>query len=56
MVLKNPHSYASRNVGDLQEANPRNPNFKAKSMNKKPVKGFGAKFTSLARKRKSKGY
>jgi len=41
MALKNPHSYASRSVADIQEANPANPNFKGKSMNKKPQGLFG---------------
>jgi len=36
MPTKDPHSYASRSPADLQEANPKDPNFKGKSMNKKP--------------------
>lgn len=36
MPIKNPHVYASRTSADIQQANPSNPNFKAKSMNKKP--------------------
>lgn len=41
MPLRDPHAYASRSAADLQEANPADPNFKAKSMNKKPKAGFG---------------
>lgn len=41
MPLKNPHGYASRSAADIQEANPADPNFRGKSMNKKPFGGFG---------------
>ena len=42
MPTKNPHVYATRNVGDLQEANPANPNHKSKKVNKKPRSTHGA--------------
>jgi hypothetical protein len=56
MPTKNPHVYASRSVADLQQANPANPNFKAKPANKKPSKTHSVveKFKKLAKSRSSK--
>ena len=42
MTTKSPHEYASRTAADIQEANPADPNFKAKSVTKKPAKTHGA--------------
>jgi len=53
--LKNPHVYASRSKADLQEANPSDPNFKAKAASKRLSKThFADKFKKLAGKRSKK--